>query len=383
MKKFGIIFLLLTTGAVTFWSMSRSLKEPPEWMLEQIQEDMSFFSKKDLYPKHIEKYFSSASKDEKLVHFQIKNNKIYLNWNWGNEEGIDRLKKVCGQLKRASKRTKLPDVDFLLTVHDGVSMPTDYEEGKVPLFGFSKEVGTAAVLFPDPLTYSFANKGLLALQKAQRKSQFKWEEKEEKAFWRGGTTGGDFTLENWHLMPRTRLSLISQYHPEDVDAGYSVFNPMPGEVKSEMLNVLPLANWVDHKGHLKYKYLVIADGNTCTYPRLCMALASGSVVFKHETKNMQWFYRALKPNEHYVSLVVDFSDLPEKVQWARCHDDQVREIANKGRQFATQNLQSKSLDEYIIHLLRAYAALQDSAVDVHPDALQYKGSITTLWGRYE
>jgi len=41
----------------------------------------------------------------------------------------------------------------------------------------------------------------------------------------------------------------------------------------------------------------------------------------------QWFYDELVPWEHYVPVAHDLSDLFEKIDWLREHDDEARKIS--------------------------------------------------------
>lgn len=380
MKKKFIPFILIAAFAVSalvhFSFKSKSLY----WMMDQISEDLGCYSKEDLNPDRIETSYQSLLAKAKLVHFQIKGNQIYWKANF-HGEGEDRVRKVCIMLSKASRFKKLPDTDFLLTVHDGIiskSSKKTYPQ-YLPIFCFAKRKGVHAVLFPDPLTESFARRRKKSIALEKMKPKHYWKNKKEVAFWRGGTTGGPFLIDNWYQMPRTQLALLTQYYPNEVDAGFSVHNKMPDNVKEEMLKCLPLVKWSNHKKHLQYKYLVVADGNTCTYPRFYLGLYSGSVVFKDQTDDYQWFYRALKPGKHFIAVSKDFSNLPEKVIWAKNNDKKVKQIARNSQKFIRRNLTSKHIYQYIVQLLNEYSKLQDSEVKVLDDMYLYQGSRKNKW----
>lgn len=362
MKKIFIPLFLFIAFATLTWNYLSPRLGRKEWMGDQIQEDLSWYSKEDLNPSRIEASYNTTSNEEQMVHFQIKDNQIYWKTNWEGK-GKDRLRKLCIMLSLVRKQKALPDVDFLITTHDGI-ITKCIEQKYLPIFTFAKKKGVHAILFPDPLSENFSRRERKRLQRARLKPQNYWKNKKEIAFWRGGTTGGNFLMNNWHQMPRTKLSLLTQYYPDIIDAGYSAYNTVSAEVKGEMLKCMPLADWTDHRGHLQYKYLVIADGNTCTYPRYYLGLCSGSVVLKDESEDIQWFYRALEPYKHYVPVAKDFSDLPEKVIWAKEHDKEAKKIAIQGQKFVKNNLLPKHIYQYISELLEEYASLQDAEVNV-------------------
>lgn len=63
-------------------------------------------------------------------------------------------------------------------------------------------------------------------------------------------------------------------------------------------------------------------------------LAIGSCILKVQSKCKQWYYRDLRPWEHYIPIRADLSDLEDKVLWCREHDDDSRQIAEAGKRFA-------------------------------------------------
>ena len=67
-------------------------------------------------------------------------------------------------------------------------------------------------------------------------------------------------------------------------------------------------------------------------------LAGDAVVLKQDSDYYEHFYGDLEPMVHYVPVKADLSDLPERVRWARRHDDVVRRIGANGRRYAAENL---------------------------------------------
>lgn len=64
------------------------------------------------------------------------------------------------------------------------------------------------------------------------------------------------------------------------------------------------------------------DGTVAAY-RLPYLLAGDSVVLKHDSIYYEHFYKQLQPWVHYIPFKADLSDLVEKIQWARDHDEEV------------------------------------------------------------
>jgi hypothetical protein len=60
---------------------------------------------------------------------------------------------------------------------------------------------------------------------------------------------------------------------------------------------------------------------------------------------------------HYVPVNEDLSDLVEKLEWAKAHDQEAKEIAANAHQFACEHIAQEACDEYLYHLLVAYSKL--------------------------
>ena len=306
--------------------------------------------------------FSELSPEALFVYYQIKNNKLYFTHHFGEVEGSDRLRKTTRFLDALCKSRKLPDTEFILTVHDAWNFP---DKGfKTPVFTYAKHKDSAAVLFPDPLSENFARRSRKSINRAMKSSKFSWDTKKNIAFWRGGTTGeGKYTDRSWFKRYRSQLALLSNYYPDRVDAGFTSYPGVDAKVVDEMNRVIPKKNWTVHKDHLKYKYLVVPDGNTCTYPRYYLSLLSNSVAFKQDSNHIQWFYGGLTPYEHYVPVKEDFSDLPEKVLWAIDHDDEMQKISKQATAFINDHLLPKDIQGYATELIKQYAKHQDAPIE--------------------
>ncbi|MCH9634502.1 MAG: hypothetical protein S4CHLAM7_12540 [Chlamydiae bacterium] len=360
-----LVYLISILGIATgfFFLKMHKKSELPSWMHEQITCDLSHYDPEDLKSKRLKEFFKQSNPNEFLIFYQIKDNKVYWTKNWEGEESIDRLRKMTRLLNRVVKKGAIPDTEFILTVHDGLSGNHLFETMKLPLFGFAKKIGTMGILVPDPLSDAFARHSRKSIAKANKRLKYAWRKKLEVAFWRGGTTGDKpYEIDTWFQLPRSKLALLTKYYPEMIDSGFTSFVGIDPEVKKDMEFNLTPVSWTVHKDHLNYKYLVIPDGNTCTYPRYYLGLFSNSVVFKQESNQIQWFYRALIPYEHYVPVASDFSDLPEKVEWAKENDDKMKQIAKSATDFVNENLLPQHINTYMGTLLKEYSKLRDEDV---------------------
>lgn len=383
MKKLFIPFFLIAIFVALLWGKFAYKGAHLDWMDKQIQEDLSFFSKEDLNPERLNTSYNYLPKEEQLVHFQIKNNQIY--WRCKNYSvGKERIRKTCNMLYKASKKQPLADVDFILCFDDSpLELNKNQRPTYLPLFSYSKKAEHGGILFPDPASEEFSRRDRRVVQRAKFNPKNYWKNKKEMTFWRGEALGKIFSIDCWHEASRSRLALLSQYYPDEIDAGFSNLEKVSESVKNEMQKCLPLKKHEPISKHLHYKYIAVADGSSCPSPQFYFALCSGCVAFKGESQNIQWYYHALKPGEHYVQVASDFSDLPEKISWARSHDKEIQKISKKAESFIQNNLLPKHIYQYIVELLDEYAALQDTEISLLGDMNKYEGAQKTKWVKYE
>jgi hypothetical protein len=82
------------------------------------------------------------------------------------------------------------------------------------------------------------------------------------------------------------------------------------------------------------------------------------VTLKQESLWYQWYYRLLRPYEHYIPYEAEGADLIDKIQWAIDHDDEARQIARNANAFAKQHLKRSDVMLYFYLVLSEYSKLQ-------------------------
>ncbi len=248
----------------------------------------------------------------------------------------------------------LPPTEFIVYLGDGFA---SWSQGcPAPVFTFSKcEGDTAGVLIPDPTTLASSRK--LRREVRAGGAAHPWGARASVAFWRGASTGGPFDLDNHAESARFRLVALSRTRPDLVDARFSSLCTCSPELEALVESRGDVAGFTRIAHHYRFKYLVLVDGFTSPWPRYFWGLHGDSALVKQESPHTGWFDRACKPWVHYVPLANDLRDLEERVSWAREHDDDVRAITARARQFALENLSDAAMLGYLHLLLRAYARL--------------------------
>ena len=186
-----------------------------------------------------------------------------------------------------------------------------------------------------------------------------WKRKRSTLFWRGGTTGGQYTLQNWRNYTRSRLVQICQ-SPESnnfCDAAFYTYVQMDDSTRAEMRSSLRTKKAVPIAKQFRYKYLASLDGNGPCAGRLEKFLFGNSVIFKETSPHIEFYYSGMEPNVHYLPIASDMSDLSQQYRYAVSHDDEMRRIVENMQSFARVQLSFGSMACYVRELLTEYSQL--------------------------
>ena len=105
----------------------------------------------------------------------------------------------------------------------------------------------------------------------------------------------------------------------------------------------------------KSKYFIVVDGNSWAF-RMITSLGSNSVVFYNGIFTV-WFSRLIKPFVHYVPFKADFSDLTEKLEYAKNHDEEMKKIAENAKKFIEAFITPDTVSCYLALLIVEYLEL--------------------------
>lgn len=348
---------------ISLWFSIQS--EKPKWVEEELQKDFAPFQ--TITQKDLDATYERA-KNYQCVRYRVIQGKLY---RLGKEHHLERTKQFEKMLHRIQRSKKLPDLDFIVCLGDGVPetyVPQDFwiGEDQAPLLAWAKRKNCSpyVVLIPDVLTTKEAS-WHKEIELVERKyKEVPWKMRKSVAFWRGASNDKGYTLENYREKPRFLISQLAKEHPKEIDAGFCRVYPENVEKVIEDLGLI--VGYANLEGHLNYKYLPVLDGYMCTFPGFQWRLLSGSVTFKQESDEVQYFYSALKPYKHFIPLKNDMSDLLEKIDWAKKHDRECHLIAERARAFAHRNLMPNQIYAYLYWVLKEYSKKQDFTLDVEP-----------------
>lgn len=327
------------------------------WVTDQIREDLSPFEAEGIDRTAVCNLGKQLPWEHQLVLIRIRKDQV--SFSLCIEESIihpwtkTRLDIVKQFFKKLVRRYLLPDIDFLLSLHDSFE-----EDFNVPIFSFAKNRASShTVLFPDFEALSDPNS--LIRQCDLASMSHPWHLKQDKIFWRGATTGGIYQMHTYLDFPRVKLVFLSNEHSSWLDAAFTSHC----QSSQDVLNLIaaqsrPLEPYVCMEDHFFYKYLIDIDGNSCTYSRCRWILLSNSTLLKPDSPNIQWYYKAMQPWEHYVPLRADLSDLLDTYTWLQSHETQAQQIALSGHHLGHLIFSEEAIEDYAITLLGEYGRLQ-------------------------
>lgn len=323
----------------------------PQWVTNQIKDDLKPF--KNGF-RHEALNFIMRNYTYNKVLIKIENNKITI-FETGQLNNVDkhRVNVFYDLLSSISQIVKLPNTNFILSTADGYSGET--ANYPAPIYAFSKIKTDHVILIPDVDSLTVGQDYLKEIELGRKR--IPWFKKISKAFWRGVTTGGHYTLQNYQQQNRYILVNLSKTNPQLIDARFTQLVQMDESLKSFLQKQGILSANVSIAEHLIYKYQLLIDGNTSSWGRAYWQLWSNCLIFKQESPHLQWYYSQLQPYKHYIPIKNNLSDLLEKLNWAKSHDGQARQIAENANKFARSHLQLSDMLQYIYVALTEYSKL--------------------------
>ncbi len=330
----------------------------PDWMEGAIHRDFQRYERRGVSRELLEKTWASCKKYKEFLRYQIIDGNVY-----GPESNIKYF------LIEIAKRYPIPNVDFIYYNEDRIRkqfFKRKKHRQSAPIFVSAKEKNMDQVILFAEWNYDIRNEdegwNFLIRKVNEEAFRWPWKKKVNKLFWRGKPWDtqhfGEYSFANFKKFPRGFLVAESRKFPQWIDAAFSEYpdrckyDPVRSEKEMGPIKAVP---WEEV---FHYKYQIILDGVTCSFPAAHWKLFSGCLSFKQESKNIEYFYGELKPWVHYVPLKQDLSDLYLKLQWAKEHDEEARQIASNAKEFVLTHLMPEHILLYGYKALCKYATLQ-------------------------
>lgn len=319
------------------------------WMDAQIEEDFKAFERRGISLRMLDYMMQKVPEitfGVNLIRLKIIHGKVYGQGGFAKHL-LDTLCEIY----------PIPDVDVIVLEQD-IIWNHSILPGPVLATCKIRRTTEKMIHFPVQIWLEWERYFIPNVEKACETSP--WESKVDKIFWRGGTTDANYNNpSDWTKLRRGKLCYLSKQYPDLIDATFS--GAQSWEVREDLqesfFQLFPKnrASWEEYIHH---KYLIDVDGLVASTPGFAWKLLSNCAVIKHDSPFTLWFYRCLIPWVHYIPVKEDLSDIFQKLEWAKNHDDEARQIAENGRSFAHENLMPEHLYLYCYKVLLKYASLQ-------------------------
>jgi len=280
-------------------------------------------------------------------------------------------------------RLNLPDGMYILNLTDAIILRKDWKHpfpmvvGNVPMtrypsflpiLSMSGQKGYSDIPIPnyDEIEWVYKKENIY------ENFITDWSKKTiDKAVFRGGPTGCGYTAET---NMRVKLSVMSKdpMFENDLDVGISGkgktidtfslrFDPKFG---LGMLNtgILPTDKFLKMYEQSQYKYIIHIDGNVNAY-RMFYTMSTGSLILRVMSDYTSWAEQYLKPNEHYIPIQSDLSNLKDVLEWCKKNQSSCKKIAENGLRLSRTILSADFLDNYFKMI---FTQISVSKTDVAP-----------------
>jgi hypothetical protein len=164
-----------------------------------------------------------------------------------------------------------------------------------------------------------------------------WKKRSSKIFWRGVASGEDgkrlkVIKKLWNY-PNTDLKITNDIEDKKI-----------------------IGNRVPFTEFFNYKIFLIIDGNVIASNHM-WAFATGCVPIMISDK-IFWFQKYLVPFRDYLPVQPDLSDLIERIEWVRNHDQEAEQIAKNAVYFSQHIFSPQFQQNYIIQHIHSLLDLQ-------------------------
>ncbi|CAG7926424.1 unnamed protein product [Penicillium olsonii] len=236
----------------------------------------------------------------------------------------------------------LPNIEFAFNTDDSVD--------RLPLWGYARRAKDKAIwLIPDFGFWSWPETKAGSTREVQAKAEWAeeegltWENKTAKLLWRGVPKMGPKV--------RDKLMRVTKDKPwADVKA-------LVWDDKDSLQN-----DYKTMPQHCEYQYIAQTEGNTYS-GRLKYLQSCRSVIVSHKLDWIQHHYHLMKssgPEQNFVEVRRDWSDLEETMEHFLSHDDEAKNIAdNSVRTFRERYLTSAAEMCYWRRLIQEWKGVLD------------------------
>ncbi|OCK74465.1 glycosyltransferase family 90 protein, partial [Lepidopterella palustris CBS 459.81] len=261
-------------------------------------------------------------------------------------------------------------------LHGGFVRPENMSASQklFPFFGASKFAVNNDILLPSPSAWNTSVQEVeISAADEHQHNTIDWKDKANKLWWRGPATGGHNTKLNWQRFHRHRfVSMLNSSHATTAEQSLHTTNGSSKGVAAADMHcdepkdvVCPYHSAYFSRApqphpdeQARYKFAAVLDGNGGDDGGKFLRLLKSAVLPIKASVYRNWYDNHLWPWVHFVPVDMTFVDFVWPAQKTD-HDDQARQIATAGREWANKVLRKEDMLVYVYRLLLEYARVVD------------------------
>jgi protein glucosyltransferase len=290
--------------------------------------------------------------------FHVRSNRFHISEVSGRPTFINsvhaaiktgKLPSILPLFLKAALCFGLPDFDGV--IHGDDWPVSTLSTGAFPVFSWDKAFSyTFDILIPW-LQFS------TSLKNIKQNEIPPWNKKQDRAFFRGATTGGDYNATNYRTFPRAKIVYFCKNRPDLCDAKFTSIVHADKPARGALLHAFGTAPFVNIYQEAHYKYIILPDGNGAPASRSGKYFFTRSVILKPETEFQEFYYGNLRPWVHYVPLSSTLDDLESKLVWLRQNDKRAQRIADNAYAYGVRYLNDYHISCYMVDLATTFRSL--------------------------
>lgn len=325
---------------------------------------------------------------------------------------LDTFMQVKHMFSELCNKRKIPNIDLIVNVKDFPLLKKDLTEpfnhiynskeqpmantkdSYYPILSFNSNNDFTDIPIPSNHEWSTVTQKIFPSRCITdykfSKTKITWEEKQGTAIFRGTATGCSMAIEE---NPRLLVSQMDKEWSQDpqlngesgqsepyLNAGITKFpnrfkttegsdeviHARDRDLMRKIKENISMKKFISLKNQCRYKYILNIPGNSAAY-RLGYLLRSGSVILNVESENKLWWETQWKPMEHYIPIQRDLSDLKEKIEWCKNHDEECQRIVENAKLFADQYISETGIFNYLELIINSILSKEEKDVPEEED----------------
>lgn len=198
--------------------------------------------------------------------------------------------------------------------------------------------------------------------KMEYTNETEWENKIDKAVFRGPSSGLGTTLRN---NSRLKVLKLGQENPNMLDVGITKWDNRYRKrcnddeyniISDKIIKMYPPCSEMTFLEQGAYKYILNLPDYSATFELGHLFKLNSVILHVPNTDNQLWYENLLKPYIHYVPIDKDLKNLKTQIQWCRNNQKVCQNIIKNVRQFYKEQL---TIDKQLLHLYKVLSMLNN------------------------